>query len=364
MTMLEIRSRQGSYPVAEFPELRSALQACAEPGTFTLIDRRVQELYAAEVADALVPERTFAIEASEDAKSFDALAPVFTWLVESGLKRNGHLVVVGGGVLQDIGCFVASVLFRGVRWSLVPTTLLAQADSCIGSKSSINLGRFKNQIGTFYAPHRVALAPAVLRTLTHDDVRSGVGEMVKLHLLAGEEGYRALAAALAAMSGDVAELAPWVASSLRIKQRYIEEDELDTGVRNLLNYGHTFAHAFESVTHYAIPHGIAVTLGVLNATLLSARRGMVPDGYFERLRRELHPWYAPYDRHLRGMDAGELAAAIRLDKKNTVQGVNCILTEGAGAMRKVAVGLEEELLPAVAEFAERAGQPVPAPQGP
>ncbi|MBD0320401.1 MAG: 3-dehydroquinate synthase, partial [Gemmatimonadetes bacterium] len=97
MTMLEIRSAQGSYPVAECPELRSALAACAEPGTFTLIDRRVHELYAAEAAGLLVPERTLAIEASEEAKSLDALAPVFTWLVESGLKRNGHLVVVGGG---------------------------------------------------------------------------------------------------------------------------------------------------------------------------------------------------------------------------------------------------------------------------
>lgn len=355
MTRLEIRSSERTYPVDEFPDLRSALEACAEPGTFTLIDRRVHELYAAEVGDALPAGRFLTVEAGEEAKSFDALAPVFTWLIESGLKRSGHLVVVGGGVLQDIGCFVASVLFRGVRWSLVPTTLLAQADSCIGSKSSINLGRFKNQIGTFYAPHRVALVPSVLRTLTHDDVRSGVGEMVKLHLLAGEEEYGALAAALAAVGDDPVALAPWVSSSLRIKQRYIEEDEFDTGVRNLLNYGHTFAHAYESVTHYAIPHGIAVTLGMLSATLLSARRGMVTDDAFERLRRELHPWYAPYERYLRGLAPQALAAAIRLDKKNTAQGVQCILTEGPGAMRKVPVALEEEILPAVAEFAERAG---------
>ena len=355
--MLEIRSSARSYAVDEFASLGDAVAACAEPGTFALVDRRVAELYAGELA-LLPAERTFTIEATEDAKSFAALEPVFTWLVENGLKRSGHLLVVGGGVLQDIGCFVASVLFRGVRWSLVPTTLLAQADSCIGSKSSVNLGAYKNQIGTFYAPHRVAITPAVLGTLEPDELRSGMGEVLKLHLLAGDGEYRALLAGLAAWNGDSAALAPWVASSLRIKQRYIETDEFDTGIRNLLNYGHTFGHAYESVTHYAIPHGIAVTLGMLTATLLSARLGMVEAAYFEQLRRELHPWYTPYDRELRGVDPAALAAAIRLDKKNTAAGVNCILTAGAGRMSRVPVPLEAEIMPAIAAFIEAAGEPV------
>src|SRR6202012_1823914 len=95
-------------------------------------------------------------------------------------------------VLQDIGCFIASVLFRGLRWELVPTTLLAQCDSCIGSKSSINIGPYKNQIGTFYPPHRVCLTFNVLKTLPADEIRSGLGEAIKLHLLTGEKEFGGL----------------------------------------------------------------------------------------------------------------------------------------------------------------------------
>ena len=121
--------------------------------------------------------------------SFEKLAPVFVWLLENGLKRDGRLLVIGGGVLQDIGCFIASVLFRGVRWEFIPTTLLAQCDSCIGSKSSINIESYKNQIGTFYAPDRVLLVTQALQTLPWDEVRSGLGEVIKLHLIAGDEPF-------------------------------------------------------------------------------------------------------------------------------------------------------------------------------
>lgn len=348
-----VASSGGAYPVHFAKDLSAALALAYRPGYHCLIDARVLELYDAEVRAHVPAQLLHPIVASEESKSFEALAPVFTTLLERGIRRDGGILVVGGGVLQDIGCFVASVLFRGVPWSLVPTTLLAQCDSCIGSKSSVNIGAYKNQIGTFYAPREVVIAHDVLRTLTWDDVRSGVGEMLKLHLLAGDADYDALRTCLQSLPGDTAALAGPVMRSLRIKQRYIEQDEFDTGIRNLLNYGHTFGHAYESATHYAIPHGIAVTLGMLTATFVSMRLGLVSAAYFEALEAELRPWYTPFEQVLAGADLQAIVRAMRTDKKATAQGVNCILTRGAGAMEKRLVPMEEVLVPAIRDFIAR-----------
>jgi 3-dehydroquinate synthase len=259
-------------------------------------------------------------------------------------------LVVGGGVLQDIGCFIASVLFRGLRWELIPTTLLAQCDSCIGSKSSINIQSYKNQIGTFYSPHRVCLTFSVLPTLPWDEIRSGLGEVIKLHLLTSENDFRLLMADLDSLPGNTRILPKWIVHSLEIKKVYIEKDEFDKGVRNLLNYGHTFGHAYESASHYGIPHGIGVTLGMLTATYVSSKLGWVSADDFQALKGRLGPWYRPYEQKLKTLDLEKVLNAIKHDKKNTGNAVNCILTRGPGRMEKTALNLEQQLRPWMTEF--------------
>ena len=272
--MMQIQSKSHPYEVREATSLADALrQAAAGQRTFALVDSQVHAHYPS-AAQALDSENVRLIEATEPAKSLDALSPTVEWLLRSGFRRDCLLLVVGGGVLQDLGCFIASVLFRGVRWSLVPTTLLAQCDSCIGSKSSINVGHFKNQLGTFYPPHQVLMAFDVLGSLPPDEIRSGLGEIIKLHLIDGEAAVSRLRGKLARYASEPAVLSEMVWDSLTIKKRFIEEDEYDKGIRNLLNYGHTFGHAYESATDYAIPHGIAVTLGVLTATFLLVAPGL------------------------------------------------------------------------------------------
>jgi 3-dehydroquinate synthase len=341
--LLTIASSERPYGVEEYGGLGEALTSVDAAGTLVLIDQFVFDRYQEEIRGASSHLKFLSLVASEEQKSFDKLAPIFVWLLENGLKRDGRIVVVGGGVLQDIGCFIASVLFRGVRWELIPTTLLAQCDSCIGSKSSINIESYKNQIGTFYAPDRILLVPAILQTLPWDEVRSGLGEVIKLHLIAGEEPFRRIMKLLTNVREDTTVLSECVRSSLEIKKPFIEQDEHDKGIRNLLNYGHTFGHAYESATHYAIPHGIAVTLGVLTATYISAQMGLVTDAYFEELKTTLAPWYQPYEQKLKQLPIESILAAIKLDKKNTQQGLHCILTHGAGKMEKIRLGAELDL---------------------
>ena len=145
-------------------------------------------------------------------------------------------------------------------------------------------------------------------------------------------------------------LSKWVRRSMAVKKPFIEEDEMDRGKRNILNYGHTFGHAYESATKYAIPHGIAVLLGILTATHLSVRLGLVAEAQYHELKGQLRPWVSPYEERLLASDRDEIFRAIKHDKKNTGDSVNCILTRGFGRMEKVPVDFQNDLIPAVDEF--------------
>jgi 3-dehydroquinate synthase len=354
--MLTIKSRSHDYTVEHFDQLSEALRMITSPGkSHYLIDQAIVTHFADVLGPIATGPNTILIEPTENQKSFERLTPVFLELLKKGLKRDGNLVVIGGGVLQDIGCFIASVLSRGLRWELIPTTLLAQADSCIGSKSSINIGPYKNQIGTFYPPHRVLLTSSVLSTLPWDEIRSGLGEVIKLQILHSQEAFDELMVDLATMdaSNQDAILGNWIIRSMAVKQPYIEEDEYDRGIRNLLNYGHTFGHAYESATHYAIPHGIAVILGMLTATYLSMRFGLVPEAHYLDLKQKLAPWHHPYGATLLTVDRSAIFQAIKHDKKNTGDAVNCILTRGPGAMSKTRVDFVNDLQPAVNAFIDK-----------
>lgn len=354
MPMMVVRSAVHDYTVEEADSLEAALSATSTGANiFVLADRVLFALPHAKALERLDPNRVIRIEASEDQKSYGSVEAVFAQLLEAGFRRGCSLLGIGGGIIQDITCFIASTLHRGVPWDLIPTTLLAQCDSCIGSKSSINIGRFKNQIGTFYPPRRVVLVNQVLATLPLDDLRSGLGEVIKLHLIEGGDRYSSLVDALRAGLPPVPDLAPLVAASLAIKQRFIEEDEFDRGVRNLLNYGHTFGHAYESVTAFGIPHGIAVSLGVVSATFASERLGLVQQGHFQEINALIRPYYSPYEKMLAGIDAAAIVEAMRLDKKSTAATVHCILTRGPGAMEKVPLEVGAQLTPLIAEIKEK-----------
>lgn len=351
MPVMCIKSSVHDYEVDEFARLDEAIgKILAGRKIFAVVDRKLFALPHADALSALDPQRTLQVEASETQKSFENLAWIFSALLERGFRKDCELLAVGGGVVQDITCFVASVLLRGAKWHFIPTTLLAQCDSCIGSKSSINIGKFKNQIGNFYPPNGVALVTGILDTLPPDEIRSGLGEAIKLHLLSSEADFRRLQGWLEALPSDPAKISDIIWSSLKIKQRYIEVDEFDKGVRNILNYGHTFGHAYESVTNYAIPHGTAVTLGVATATYFSEQLGLAPAGHFAEVGTFLKPWYEPFQQKIKTLSVQQIAGAMKLDKKNTSGTMNCILTRGFGRMEKMAVDPETQLLPLLEKF--------------
>jgi 3-dehydroquinate synthase len=237
------------------------------------------------------------------------------------------LVAIGGGITQDVSCFIASTLFRGVEWRFVPTTLLAQADSCIGSKSSINLGRTKNIIGTFYPPSEVLITPDFLSTLTLEDTQSGIGEILKVHAIDSVESFDKLSSEYDSLFTDENTLNKYIENSLLIKQRYIEIDEFDKSLRNIFNYGHSFGHAIEAATNFEIPHGIAVSIGMDFANRIAVIRGLITNEHFIRMHEVLLKNYEQFKSVKIPIDL--FLAALLKDKKNTTDKLVFILPKGS-----------------------------------
>lgn len=315
---MTVASHRGPYTVEFSDDGFAALEAQVRPDRHILIDRRVADLYNARLTNVLAAPSTILLDATEETKSLERLADVVNRLVSDGMRRDRVLVAVGGGIIQDVTCFLAAVLLRGVEWWFWPTTLLAQADSCIGSKSSINCGAFKNILGSFVPPKRIAIDTRVLASLDERDLRSGMGEILKAHAISGPDAFGRVARDYDAALQNPDTLRGYIRAALDIKRSYVERDEFDQGERLVFNYGHSFGHAIEAATNFAVPHGIAVTIGCDMANHVAVRLGVADRGFFERMHPTLARNYRGFERTSVPMD--RFLNAIGRDKKNLGEG--------------------------------------------
>jgi 3-dehydroquinate synthase len=307
-----VNSHKGPYNI-KF--VAAEVNALKELGTHFLVDKNV---FSADLFPNAV-----AIDAQEENKDYYAIGRVMEQLLELKLKRDSVLVAIGGGITQDIACFIATTWMRGLQWKLVPTTLLAQADSCIGSKSSINFGKVKNLLGSFTPPNEVVINEQFLHTLDPKDIDSGIGEIIKLFIIDGQQ---------VVYENIRTNLHSAVYQALQIKKQYIEQDEFDKGPRQILNYGHCFGHAIESVTNYAIPHGIAVAMGMNVANKLALDEGLITSDQFNSWRQELAKIYKNFVNVPVDIDA--VLSAMTNDKKNTSTKINIVLPAGSKIVKQ------------------------------
>lgn len=350
---LEIQSHRGPYTAHFADDGFDRLAALAAGDVHVLIDARIADLYRDRLASVLAGPSVLRIDATEDNKSLDRFPAYVDHLVARGIRRDHALVAIGGGITQDITCFLAASLLRGVDWAFFPTTLLAQADSCIGSKSSINCGKTKNILGTFTPPREIHICTAFLDTLDERDVRSGVGEILKVHAIDGPESFNALARDYDLLFRDRAVMLRYVRRALEIKKAYIEKDEFDRGPRNVFNYGHSFGHAIETATGFGVPHGIAVTIGMDMANFVAARLGVAPDGHFSRMHPTLARNFRGYAETAVPMDP--FLDAIGRDKKNQDKGrVTLILPDAAGRVTRGVYPADPAFTDACRDYLEKA----------
>lgn len=330
---ISVDSKLGRYSVNVSANTRDLQTAISGEDLFFLCDSQIVNLYESELSSLLERGPKVEILADEKTKSIESIPLIVDEMINKGIKRGAKLVVIGGGITQDIGCFIATTLFRGLRWTFVPTTLLAQADSCIGSKSSINLLGHKNIVGTFYPPEEIFICPAFLDSLSEVEIRSGIGEMLKVHMLDSYDSFQLIAKSYNHLLCDRTVLADFIERSLLIKKRYIEEDEFDNGVRNLLNYGHSFGHAIEAATNFGIPHGIAITLGMDMANFISGEINLGNRDLFESSHPILKLNYHGYQCH--PIDFEQFRSALQRDKKNKKQKLTLILPNKDNKLEKV-----------------------------
>ena len=215
---------------------------------------------------------TIEVPAGEPSKSFETYANVVRRVARTGLTRDGALFALGGGVVGDLGGFVAGTYMRGVDLVMLPTSLLAMVDSSVGGKTGVDLPEGKNLAGVFLRPRLVAADLAWLDSLPDPEISHGLAETIKMGLLAGGDFFAALDRTRAARNRDLQALNELILHAVRFKAAVVTDDERESGRRAILNYGHTIGHGLEAAADYALPHGRAVAVGMMAAAHLSRER--------------------------------------------------------------------------------------------
>lgn len=319
-----------------------------------VIDKKVYELYNAEFSK-IPSEALFLVEALEENKVIETALEICEKITEIPAKRNATLISIGGGIIQDITGFVANIMYRGINWIFVPTTLLSACDSCIGGKTSLNYKKFKNLLGTFYPPNEIHICPEMFQTLTQKDFESGLGEVIKFNIMAGEEGLEDIEKNITSLlEREPQTINRFVEKSLSFKKAFIEVDEFDCGERIKLNFAHTFGHAIEVITEYQIPHGTAVAIGMIMANHISNKRGLLSDEMIRRSENVLMQ-VINIDIKLLKKPIEQYMNAVRKDKKQIGDSLTAVLISSYGMTGELTIVhdvTQEEIQNAIGYFIE------------
>lgn len=351
MSNMIVKSSIQNYKVHFENSIKLTIKNEIAEGDFLIIDKNVFKLIFKNNHSLLSNYNYLVINPSEKQKNFLALKPLIETLINKSFRRNNRLVAIGGGITQDITAFIASIIFRGVEWVFFPTTLLAQADSCIGGKTSINIGAHKNQLGNFYPPKKIYIITEFLKSLPKSDFKSGMGEMLHFFLVSGENDFFYYRDKYQKAFTDDLVLKSLIKRNLEIKKYFIEIDEFDKKERLLLNYGHSFGHAIESLTNYKVPHGIAVSYGMDIANFISLKLNFIEMNIYNQIRSQLKLIWEGTD--LGNINISDFEVALSKDKKNIGNSYQLILTKGIGKMIKHGVNPSSKFTGWIKEYFEK-----------
>ena len=292
---IAIDSENGRYEVVYgagvLPEAGSRIKSLLRnSGVFLLCSPRVARHWRRTLERALRStrlRRTIVFDDREESKSISTVERVCRELVRAGADRRALLVAAGGGVVGDVAGFVAASYLRGVGLVHIPTTVVAQVDSAIGGKTGVNLPDGKNLVGAFYSPRLVLADPVTLKTLPPREFRSGLYEVIKYGVIVDKRLFTYLESSIEALANRDAEALDFVIPRcIQSKARVVSRDERESGLREILNFGHTFAHAFETATRYRkYLHGEAVGWGMIAASRLAGRMGLLAAENAVRIER-------------------------------------------------------------------------------
>ena len=332
----------------------SAVGECERDRTFILVDETTERLCLPLVAgfDCVRDAQVITIGATDQNKTLDSLSHVWTELQRGGATRHSLMINLGGGMVTDLGGFAASTFKRGLNYINIPTTLLAMVDASVGGKTGINFGGLKNEIGVFSCAKSVILDTTFLKTMDHENICSGYAEMLKHGLIANED----MLAELLNFDLDVIDyyqLSRMLADSVQVKERIVDEDPTEQGIRKALNLGHTIGHAFESFAMKSmkpILHGYAVAYGLVCELYLSCVKTGFPVDRMRQVVRFINENYGKLP--VTCDDYPTLLELMTHDKKNVGDTINFTLLGGVGDIRINQTATKEEICEALDFYRE------------
>lgn len=298
-----------------------------------VVDANVEKLNRGKIkkliSAAADKHNVYLLKPGENSKSYTELNKIYSFLLDNNYGRDTLIIAVGGGVTGDLAGYAAATFMRGVQLVHIPTTLLAAVDSSIGGKTGINFEKKKNMIGSFYQPELVLIDTEFLETLPKDEMVSGAGEIVKYAYLSDSNFYSFILENISGIiSGSNKQLEKAILNSAAIKAAVVSQDEKESGLRKILNLGHTFAHAFETELNFKIKHGQAVTAGVIAALNLSSILNLLPGRHLNNLLQLPKKIVLP--RKLTGLNNENLFRIMLHDKKNRNGKIKFVLLSEVG----------------------------------
>jgi 3-dehydroquinate synthase len=314
-------------------ELAAIVKALAVDRVFVLVDENTAECCLSRVDLSGFEPFVIKIKAGDESKTIDAAVGIWDELVDNGATRSSLLLNVGGGVVTDLGGFVAATFKRGMKFVNVPTTLLGVVDAATGGKTGVNFRGLKNEIGVFAMPERVVINPEFFETLDFKNRLSGYAEMLK-HALIADPILLEQTLAFDLDEFDLKRLSVLLKDNIDVKERVVAIDPREVGVRKALNFGHTVGHAFESLSHeIGVPmlHGFAVMWGMVAELYLSLLKLNFDKSVLMRVLRFAKEYYGAFPYTCREYD--RLYELMMHDKKNSGGQINFTLLAGVGDVR-------------------------------
>jgi 3-dehydroquinate synthase len=322
MKRIEIRGKSGNSEILIGESLDRVKEYLPPSSVFIITDKNIAKHYAGCFPDF----PAYAVEPGEQSKEFPVIASIWQWLLDQGAHRGSFILAIGGGVVSDIAGFVAATYMRGIPFGFVASSLLAQVDASVGGKNGINLNGYKNIIGTFTQPRFVICDTSMLQTLPADEFTGGMAEVIKHALIRDKDKFHFLKTNHdAILNLDPGAIEHIVYQSVAIKAAIVQADEHEHGERRLLNFGHTWGHAIEKITK--LPHGQAVSVGMVFAADLSVQLGYLQDSERDQIAHLLQDYHLPVEAEA---DKNLVFQALLKDKKRDQSKMHYILLNQIG----------------------------------
>ena len=354
MDRLFVNLGDNSYDICfteSFLNLADELKKINAPGKLLIVtDTNVEKLYADEVLGLLCNAgydcSVYAFPAGEENKTMDTILGICRACLENGLDRKSMIVALGGGVVGDMAGFAAAIYMRGISFVQVPTTLLSQSDSSVGGKTGIDFMDSKNILGAFHQPKLVYINVSTLKTLPEREFVSGMGEVIKHGIIRDREFYDYIKGNIALIrSLDSDTLIKMSKRNCQIKASVVEQDEKESGLRAILNYGHTIGHAVESALNFGMTHGECVGIGMVAVCNIAKERGLITDDVASDIENVLVSYGFKIKTKL--PDVADICAYMKKDKKKADGKIGFVLPTKIGEVIRTSDVAEDEIIKAI-----------------